>query len=163
MSESKRLVIENKATGPQWEKKFFLDIEQAILGGYRVAKNPHSADCTMRNYLGFMGRAVLYKEGYEPLQGEPKGVARESSSLLETPKVDTETTPEETPKVDTETTPEETPKVDTETTPEELTSKLQSLTKKDELLAFASDNGVEVPKEFNKPSQIKKFLKENIN
>ena len=151
MSESKRLVIENKATGPQWEKQFFLDIEQAILDGYRIAKNPYSADCTMRNYMGFMGRAVLYKEGFEPLQGEPKGVAREESSLLETPEVGTETTPEETPEVDTE------------TTPEELTSKLQSLTKKDELLAFASDNGVEVPEEFTKPSQIKKFLKENIN
>lgn len=38
---------------------------------------------------------------------------------------------------------------------------LNDLTKKDELLEYASDHNIEVPEEMKLPSQIKKFIKEN--
>ena len=39
---------------------------------------------------------------------------------------------------------------------------LESLTKKAELLDFASGKSIEVPEEMTQPAAIKKFLKENI-
>ena len=39
---------------------------------------------------------------------------------------------------------------------------LDSLTKKKELLVFAEENGIEVPKEYKQPAKIKKYLKEKL-
>jgi hypothetical protein len=151
MSEQpKRLVIENKASGPKWEKQWFCEIQEAIVSGYRIADNPYSADATMRNYQGFMGRAVLYLPGFEPLKGEPKGVPRTVSSIVEV-----------APTVDETLEVAEVLSEDPEVLSEDPEAKLEDLTKKKDLLAFAKKAGVEVPSSMNVPSQIKKFIKDH--
>lgn len=168
MSEQpKRLVIENKASGPRWEKKFFEEIQAAVINGYRLADNSHSADVSMRNYMGFMGRAVLYVPGFEPLKGEPKGFAREVSSLEEAPERPPEAVadkplvlaPEEAknPSEDAAESAEGIPEPEA---PEAPIEGLEMLTKKKELLAYAKESGVTVPSDMNVPSQIKKFIKD---
>lgn len=198
MSElPKRLVIENKAQGPKYEKQFFMEIQAAIVDGYRLAENPYSVDCTMRNFMGHMGRAVLYLPGYEPLEGEPKGIARETSSLEDgSGEVTTEEEdviiPEETvePSEDakeegegnTTETPEEIvepseepveesseedqedeEKPEEDESSEDKEDELDSLTKKKELLAYAKKVEIEIPDNVTIPSQIKKYIKDNLD
>lgn len=161
IEQQKRIIIENKAQGPVWEKQFFTEIQEAIVAGYRLAENMYSADSTMRNYLGHMGRAVLYIPGYEPLQGEPMGVARAISSLEDAPEAPVE--PSE-PEIlvkgeDAPVVKEDAPEAPVEA-PEAKEDNLDSLTKKKELLKYAKEAGIEVPQEMNVPSQIKKFIKD---
>ena len=82
-NKPERIVIENKAGGPRWEKEFFLDIEEAIMGGYRIARNPTNKDCSMRNYFGYMGRAVFYLEGTEPEKLLAKITSRKAIAAIE--------------------------------------------------------------------------------
>ena len=75
MSKPTRLVIENKGTGGKHEKQFFLDIQDAIIDGYRISESTKNIDSTMRNYMGFMGRAVLVLPEGQP-KVEPKVEAK---------------------------------------------------------------------------------------
>lgn len=159
----KRLVIENKASGPIWEKQFFLDIQEAVINGYRLAENPYHEDCSMRNFMGHMGRAVMYLPGYEPLKGEPKGVARATSSLDEEPPVkDPEPVNDEGNKEPSEPIKDDSAASEDVTEPS-VVEKLESLTKKKQLLEFAKEQEITVPEEMTVPSQIKKFLKDELD
>ena len=153
----KRLVIVGKANGPVWEKKFFLEIEEAINSGYRLAKNPYSVDCTMRNYLGFMGRAVLYLQGYEPLEDEPKGIPRSVSSLQS---IEEESNNEILVRNDEE---KDDKLSNDDCALEVYLENIDNLSKKKELLDYAEGIGLEIPTEMSVPSQIKKFIKESRN
>lgn len=136
-----RLVIENKGVGPVHEKKFFMSIQQAVINGYRIAENTNYMDSTMRNYKGFMGRAVLYKDGVEFIEQAVKEPA--PKEVVETPvKVVEEVV--ETSEVTNE-------------------DKLKGLTKKVDLLAFAEELGVEVPEDVNAPTKIKKLIRDTFN
>ena len=132
--ENNRLVIINRGRGFKYEKEFFVQIQEAILNGYRIAKGETRNDVSMRNFRGSMGRAVLYKEGTEPVVETVK---------VEAPVVDA-------PKV-------EAPVVDT---PEVVEVSLDSMTKKADMIKYAESVGVKVPEGMNKPVQIKKFIKE---
>lgn len=129
-----RLVIESKAGGPIAEKDFFVQIQEAILNGYRIAENNDSSDSTMRNYFGYMGRAVLYIEGQEV---HPREVRMNAKAKKEAAKAPVKEAPE----------PVENP--------------LDKLTKKKELLEYAKGLEIEVPEDMKVPAQIKKFIKEN--
>lgn len=56
-----RKVILSKARGPRFEKQWFLELQAAILDGWRIVDNDVRNDQSMRNFRGFQGRAVLYK------------------------------------------------------------------------------------------------------
>jgi hypothetical protein len=55
-----RIVIQSKGVGARYERQFFMDIQNAILNGYRIADNDSRADVSMRMFRGRFGRAVLY-------------------------------------------------------------------------------------------------------
>jgi hypothetical protein len=55
-----RIVIQSKGLGAKYERQFFMDIQNAILNGYRIADNDSRADVSMRLFRGRFGRAVLY-------------------------------------------------------------------------------------------------------
>ena len=56
-----RLVIQSKGFGVKFEHQFFSEIQAAILDGYRISDGTQRADCSMRNFRGRMGRAILSK------------------------------------------------------------------------------------------------------
>lgn len=60
-----RKVLMSKAMGPRFEHAFFVELQEAILDGYRVItdvtpETPRMDRC-MRNYQGNKGYAVLYR------------------------------------------------------------------------------------------------------
>jgi|26BtaG_2_1085354.scaffolds.fasta_scaffold03894_2 hypothetical protein len=144
MSKPTRLVIENKGVGAIHERQFFLDIQAAILDGYRISESTKRIDATMRNYMGFMGRAVLVL---------PEDAQVEETSV-ETPEVETPVA--EAPSVEEKV--EEVVEAPAEEAPQ---SKLGSLKKKDDLLAYAEELGVEVPENVKAPMKIKKIIRES--
>lgn len=62
MSDVERLEIRTRGVGPKHEKKFLLDIQEAILDGWRIADNNVRVDQSRKLYNGRWGVAVLYKE-----------------------------------------------------------------------------------------------------
>lgn len=165
----KRLVIESKAQGPRYEKQFFMDIQEAVVKGYRLAENTNSVDCTMRNFMGYMGRAVLYLPGYEPLGGETKGVARETSSI-ETEFEEVILSEDQDMSITSEGSVGGCSDVgegleDISQEDEDKTEGMyiNSLSKKKDLLAYAETKGLVVPRDMTIPSQIKKFIKDSLD
>lgn len=79
-SDKNRLVVQSKAVGPKWEREFFLELQKAILDGYRIAENDLREDASMRNFRGRFGRAVLYKEVAET---QPKKEAQPEAEVAE--------------------------------------------------------------------------------
>ena len=127
-----RVVIMNKARGVRYEQKFFQEIQEAILNGYRLPAKPDRTNVSMRNFKGG-GRCVLFLEGCDPT-AEVK--VKEAPIVLSAPVVE--------------------PTVETESDP------LLGMTKKVELLAFAKENNIEVDKEITQPVKIKKIIKEAL-
>ena len=56
-----RKVILSKGYGTRFEKRFFEDIQNLILEGWRIIDTGKREDSCMRNYKGTMGKAVLFK------------------------------------------------------------------------------------------------------
>lgn len=82
MTEQKtpdRIVLISKAAGRQFERNFFLDIQEAVLNGYRIAETDLRDDESMRLFRGRLGRAVLYKEGKSPEKWTPAVVSSEAA------------------------------------------------------------------------------------
>lgn len=98
MSSPERLVIESKARGFKWERKFFLDIEKAILDGFRIADNDDRRDASHRMFRGRIGRVVLYREISEENSKE------NDDTIVETPELESseedKDVPVETPVVE---------------------------------------------------------------
>ena len=59
--EQSRMVVQSKGSGYKWEKQFFLDVQEAIVDGWRIADNDLRADVPMRNFKGKFGKVVFYK------------------------------------------------------------------------------------------------------
>lgn len=153
MSEEKqeRLVIIAKGIGPRWEKEFFFKIQEAILGGYRIADTGLREDASLRNYKGNFGKAVLYLEGKEPIEEKPVVVVEEKvvEAPVETPIEKEEQPPTVTP-----------PKEEVPTkSPLEV---LEGLKKAAPLKEFAREQGIDIPEDTKKPLAIKKYLKEQL-
>ena len=76
MSESKpvknRLIIQSKHVGVKYEKLFFLELQQAILDGWRVVDNNVLVDQSRRMYMGRWGRVVLFRPEDEQVEGDVK-------------------------------------------------------------------------------------------
>lgn len=66
-----RKIIMSKAVGYKYEKQFFMDIQEAILDGWRLADNDKREDQSLRNFRGRIGKVVLYKEVEEVVSEEP--------------------------------------------------------------------------------------------
>ena len=63
MSESKKInrkVIQSKHVGAKYEKQFFLEIQEAIINGWRIVDNNVLADQSRRMYGGRWGKVVMY-------------------------------------------------------------------------------------------------------
>ena len=146
LNKAARLCIQTKSPLAVDDKKFFLEIQQAVLDGYRVCENTTMLDSCMRNFQGFIGQCVLYKEGQEYLEG----------SKVEKEEVKVEKTIEEEP------VQEEKPsnaEVDGESGLD--LEHLASLRTKVETLEYLTSKGIEVPEDLKTPSAIKKWVKDN--
>ncbi len=89
-----RLVILSKGRGPRFEKQFFLEIESAILEGYRFIDNDVRNDQSMRNFRGMWGKAILEKAADKPAakveaKKEVKTEKKEKPKAAPKPKKDT--------------------------------------------------------------------------
>jgi hypothetical protein len=132
--------VEIRAIGITYaqQNKFFKDLEAKILEGYRIASNDRLADQSLV-IAGAAPRAVLYFEG--------------ETKVEETVKVE----PEVEEAVEVEPEVEEAVEVELSNA-----DKLEGLTAKADLLAFAEELGVEVPAKHKQPAAIKKFLQSKV-
>jgi hypothetical protein len=152
--KQERKVIQTKGARVKYELEFFLSIQEAVLGGWRVAETNLRDDSSLRNFRGNIGKVVLYKgalgapespvESKEPLEVQPP--SEEPAEAPAAPEELSEAPVAETPEDDR---PEG-------TSPSE---ELNGLSKKVELYAFAEKHGFTVPEDVTKPAAIKKFLK----
>ena len=141
-----RLVIQSKSVGPKWEQAFFVEIQEAILKGYRFATSNTRKDISMRNFRGRIGRAVLYLEGKEP---KPNEVVDFIDEKIEEITSNIEKEEKVTIEVNEDLTITETPAID----------QLQDLTTKKELEEFAEKFDLKIPAKTTNPNAIKKHLK----
>lgn len=141
-----RKVILTRSRGRAFERKFFLDIQTAILDGFRIAETDLLVDESMRMFQGNAGRAVLYKEGTAPEKWTPGTV-------------------EKSPKVEKDPAPivkEEVKPLSTGVSENKsLTSleELATLSKVKELKEFAVKHELEIPEGVKVAKAIKKVLK----
>lgn len=77
-----RKVIMSKSRGVRYEQKFFKEIQEAILDGYRLPENPDRTTVSMRNFKGG-GRCVLFLEGSEQTKPEVKPEVKPKVDPLE--------------------------------------------------------------------------------
>jgi len=61
-TKQERKVISSKARGYKWEKAFFMEIQDAVLDGWKIADNDKREDTPMRNFRGLIGRVVFYRD-----------------------------------------------------------------------------------------------------
>ena len=173
LQEDRKLII-NKGYGAKWEKKFFIDIQEAVIDGFRIAETGKREDACMRNYKGTMGKAVLYKTGDVLPSGEnPLAVTVESlEAELNSLKEDMERVLQLNAELQgqleagpTLTPPEEVivPEELIEPSNEDLLEELSNLTKKDQLVEFAEKNKLDIEEGIIVPSAIKKHLKEKLS
>ena len=71
---SNRKIVQSKHVGAKWEKMFFLEVQQAILDGWRIVDNDVLADQSRRLHAGRWGRVVLYKPGEDVLEDSDEDV-----------------------------------------------------------------------------------------
>jgi hypothetical protein len=163
-----RLVILSKGFGVRFEKEFFLQIEEAFLGGYRIAQTDLRADTSMRNFQGRQGRAVLYLEGTEPAKWTPNKVEDVKVEVeVKVAKVEVEVAKVEPAKV--KVAPEltsvelylqaqskEAARVET------LLAELSQLDKMQGLKDFAITHGIEVSKSITSKAGLKTVIEEAL-
>lgn len=78
-----RLAIQSRGGDPRSDKQFFLDLEAAILDGFKVARNSRSDDVCSRNMFG-TGQVILYKDGKEFLEDSQDAVSAETTEVDKT-------------------------------------------------------------------------------
>ncbi len=149
-----RLVLISKAAGQNFEKQFFLDIQAAILDGYRIAETNLRDDASMRMFRGRLGRAVLYKEGTAPEAWQPAKVEPTAE-----PEAPVESVKEEVKEEDLSTGKAENSPVVKELTPLET---LEELKDYKELKAFAEEHKIELPERTYNPKAVKKAIKKAL-
>lgn len=145
-----RKVIQSRGNDPRSDKQFFFEIQDAILGGWRVAQNSRRDDACSRNIFG-TGQVVLYKDGQEFLEDMKSAVSTEETEVSSETEEESEQAEVELKETDQENSSEE-----------DLNLTLEGLTKKAELLAFAAEREIEVSQDLKSPAAIKKFLKTQI-
>lgn len=94
-----RKIVHVRGMGTRYEMQWFLELQQAILDGYRIADNGLLADTSRRNYKGNSGRAVLYKEGSPSLtkpvvDSTPEPSSEPAETAIEQVEVEDETNSE---------------------------------------------------------------------
>ena len=136
---SGRKVIQSRGFGYRPEKEFFLEIEQAVLQGYRVAQNYRMDDLCGRNVMGGVGQVVMYKDGNEFLEDMQQN--NESIQSAET----SEETKEK--------------KVDEKQTLEDA---IKALSKKVDCIEFAKEHNLEIPENIKAVPVIKKYFKDSL-
>jgi len=151
-----RLVIISKAAGANFEKRFFLDIQDAFKDGYRIAETNLRDDASMRNFRGRLGRAVLYKEGTEPEQWKPAVVKKTVEPVKETTPV---VVKEVVKKEDLSTGLIENSPVEKEKTPLEQLEELDSYK---DMKVFATANNITLPDKLYNPVAVKKSIKKAL-
>ena len=136
---SGRKVIQSRGFGYRPEKEFFLEIEQAVLQGYRVAQNYRMDDLCGRNVMGGVGQVVMYKDGNEFLEDMEQ--TNDSTESAET----SEETKEK--------------KVDEKQTLEDA---IKALSKKVDCIEFAKEHNLEIPENIKAVPVIKKYFKDSL-
>ena len=177
-----RIQFETKSHNMPEQRQFFIDIEEAVLAGYRMARNPDWQDvCTIAFNMTNVGKVTMYKDGVEFIEPDEESQDESTESTSEenaetgqqqeeqrkqesSESVDEETTEDSSEEVEDEETSEDVQEEQKEEVTEEKSSVdlsgLEKLTKKAEVIAFAKDNGLEFPEDLKHPNQIKKHLKE---
>lgn len=122
----------------QHELAWFIEMEEAILKGFRFARSGSNGDRCTRSFRGLRGRVVLYKEGTESIKATEK-VQRNVPQKQESGVVNGN------------------PIIDV--IPAHLRN-LEELEAKADLLAYAKGKGMEVPADKKQPAAIKKYLAE---
>lgn len=150
-SNPERIIIQSTTYGLQWETKFFLDIQEAFVKGYRIAETDLREDMSMRNFNGNMGRVVMYLEGCQPEKWKPAVVKAEA------PVEDTHKVKEEVEEVSTG--EAENAPVEKELT---LLEKLEGISDYKSLKAFAEVNEIELPAKTYNPKAVKKAIKKAL-
>lgn len=154
-----RIVIESKSNRPIDQQQFFVDIENAILEGYRVAKNTLTVDQSLRTMYGFMGHVVMYKDGVEFIEQEPvnepvnEPVKAEPSEEV----IVEQESSEEKDEIESqeETQEEEVPELS-------LEDEIKALKTKDDCKSFAEKHSLEIPEDKKTVPVIKKFFKDSL-
>ena len=136
---SGRKVIQSRGFGYRPEKEIFLEIEQAVLQGYRVAQNYRMDDLCGRNVMGGVGQVVMYKDGNEFLEDMEQ--TNDSTESAET----SEETKEK--------------KVDEKQTLEDA---IKALSKKVDCIEFAKEHNLEIPENIKAVPVIKKYFKDSL-
>ena len=81
-NKPERVVILSKMRGAAFEKDFFIEIQEKVLEGYRVATNDRRVDQSLRNFKGNLGRVVMYLDGEQPESSKPAKVEQKESPVL---------------------------------------------------------------------------------
>lgn len=142
-----RKCIQSKSLNPKDVKQVYLDIQEAILDGYRIAENWDMKDLCTPRFMGHIHQVVLYKEGQE-FEEEIEVV--EKASEEETAKVESS---EESDSIDKEGQLEKTVEIDLD--------HVTSIPKKADLLTYLESVGVNPPEDLKTPNAIKKWVREN--
>lgn len=187
--KSKRKVIEVRGVTRMRNYDFLLELFEAFEQGYRPAPKEclHTADVAV--FKNNRKTAVLYPEGYEvPLAGTTVGtektdadiVAESNAELIAEIEAEKEKVVDEQEDTTTNDDPDAVEDEDAKETSEEeeeeattlsedkvaeptVEQRIETLTKKQELLDLAKELEVEVPADKSKnPAQIKKFLLESL-
>ena len=157
-----KIKIVYRGVGGKGDRNFFQLIQKYILEGYRIADNQMRADLSRRS-----GSVVLYLEGKDPHKASDWGVpsatygvkvvvCANAGKAEPTPEVEAEVV--ETPEVEVV----ETPEVKAEPSKDDVLAKIESATKKQDLLAIAVDLKVAIPENIKQPAAIQKYLRENV-
>lgn len=162
-----RIVIESKSNRPIDQQQFFVDIENAILEGYRVAKNTLTVDQSLRTMYGFMGHVVMYKDGVEFLEQDEEDALRQEKEEEKPSETKDEVEPSEEVIVEQESSEEketeETQEEQDEEVPElSLEDEIKALKTKDDCKSFAEKHSLEIPEDKKTVPVIKKFFKDSL-
>lgn len=145
------------------DTELFLEVQDLILQGYRIAETGTMLDASLRCLRSNprVTKVVMYKEGLEKT-GVVEPDAYKAEDVVVT--VDDEPVEEVSPSIEIEL-PVATEEVDVaEVEPELLDplEELKTINKRDPLLKFAERKGIVVPDEIKQPASIKKFIKEAL-
>lgn len=154
MSENmERKVIQTKSRHTTGDHQWMLEVQEAILDGWRVVDNGVRADLTMRNFMGRIGKVVLYKK----VEGSSSEVhdtdTKEDVSADVTVEVQLEDHKE------TENDSEVKDDSDSETQDQKYTKEdVESLGKIEDVREFVSKHEIEVPDNLKNAKSIKNYL-----
>ena len=148
-----RIVLQSKSNRPIDQQQFYIDIEEKILEGYRIAKNTLRDDQSLRMMYGFQGHVVMYLDGKEFIDEEESTEETEETTQSE------EGSDNETQEESTEESVEE---ILLEEVGEEsgLSDDIKTAKTKKDLLDVASKYSIEVPDDLKTVPVIRKYLKD---